>query len=259
MSITSTATFTRLDGGPASGTVRITPSRSPILDSAGQVVISGPQTFPLGPDGTLSTPIPASNDPELGPPFTYTVEALLSHNHWKISKVWIPHGPSTIDISTIADYTPVPGEPTRTVKVPTGGVDGQVLVWDGAGFSWDYPPQGEAGLDGDIFPVHRDTWSGTVTLDTLSRTHIVTLTGDTTITLDPQSPDWSGTITLDLTQDATGGWTLALPGVASAWAVGIVPHPAALSRTIVHLMWTGATWVGMVAATNVGIPSGGGV
>lgn len=142
--VTLTGKFTRIDGSPASGTVRITPSRSPILDSAGQVVISGPQTFPLEPDGTLSTPIPASNDPDLGPPFTYTVEALLSHNPWKISKVWIPHGPSTIDISTIADYTPLPGTPTRTVTIPADGEDGQVLVWDGAGFVWDFP-QGEQG------------------------------------------------------------------------------------------------------------------
>ena len=151
--VTLTGKFTRIDGTPASGTVRITPSRSPILDSAGQVVISGPQTFPLEPDGTLSTPIPASNDPDLGPPFTYTVEALLSHNPWKISKVWIPHGPTTIDISTIADYTPLPGEPTRTVIVPADGEDGQALVWDGAGFVWEFPqggqgPQGEQGPQG---------------------------------------------------------------------------------------------------------------
>lgn len=106
-----------------------------------------------------------------------------------------------------------------------------------------------------------DDWSGTVDL-----THIVgpqylhaTLTGDTTLILPTPGPERAYTVTLDLTQDATGGRTLTLPGVATAWAVGIVPHPDPNSRTIIHLMWTGTTWVGMVAATNIGIPAAGGV
>ena len=44
--VTLTGTFTRLDGTPAAGMVRVTPSRSPIMDADGKIVISGPQEFP---------------------------------------------------------------------------------------------------------------------------------------------------------------------------------------------------------------------
>lgn len=147
--VTLTGTFTRLDGSPATGTVRVTPSRSPIMDPDGKIVISGPQEFPLDQDGKLSVPVPASNDPDLGPPFTYWIDVNLSHANWKISKVWIPHGSSTVDLSDIADYEPTPGMETRVVTIPADGTDGQVLVWDGAGFSWDFPPKGDKGDQGD--------------------------------------------------------------------------------------------------------------
>lgn len=148
--VTLTGTFTRLDGTPAAGMVRVTPSRSPILDTDGRVVISGPQTFALDKDGKLTTEIPASNDPDLGAPFTFTVAVELTHASWKISKVWIPHGSATVDLSEIGDYQPTPGVATRTVTIPADGTDGQVLVWDGAGFSWDFPPEGPQGPPGEV-------------------------------------------------------------------------------------------------------------
>lgn len=148
--VTLTGTFTRLDGTPATGTVRVTPSRSPIMDPDGKIVISGPQVFPLDKDGKLTTEIPASNDPDLGPAFTYAIDVNLSHASWKISKVWIPHGSTTVDLSEIGDYTPVPGVATRVVTIPADGTDGQVLVWDGAGFSWDFPPEGPQGPPGEV-------------------------------------------------------------------------------------------------------------
>ena len=148
--VTLTGTFTRLDGTPATGTVRVTPSRSPIMDPDGKIVISGPQTFPLDKDGKLTVQIPASNDPDLGPAFTYAIDVNLTHANWKISKVWIPHGSSTVDLSDIADYEPPPGMATRVVTIPGDGADGQVLVWDGAGVTWDYPPTGPQGPKGDL-------------------------------------------------------------------------------------------------------------
>lgn len=150
MSVLLTATFTRLDGSPASGTVRVTPSRSPIMDPGGQIIISGPQTFSLDKDGKLNAEIQASNDPDLGAPFTYTIDVHLTHATWKIARVWIPHGTPSVDLSTIADYTPLPGEPTRLVTIPADGVDGQVLVWDGAGFTWMDVPPGPQGPPGEV-------------------------------------------------------------------------------------------------------------
>ena len=148
--VTLTGKFTRIDGTPATGTVRVTPSRSPIMDSAGRVVISGPQSFPVQSGGLLEVEIPASNDPDLGAPFTYRIEVILDHASWKISKVWIPHGSATVDLSQVSDFEPVPGVATRVVTIPADGTDGQVLVWDGAGFSWMDAPAGPQGPPGEV-------------------------------------------------------------------------------------------------------------
>lgn len=58
----------------------------------------------------------------------------------------------------------------RVITIPADGQDGQVLVWDGAGFSWDYNPGGVPGPRGpqgpaiDIdtgLPIQVDTTVGT--------------------------------------------------------------------------------------------------
>ena len=97
--VTLTGTFTRLDGDPAAGTVKITPSRSPILDSAGRVVISGPQTFGLDTDGKIAVMLPATDDPSLGEPFSYTIRANFAHTEWTLRNVTLPSSEFEVDLS----------------------------------------------------------------------------------------------------------------------------------------------------------------
>lgn len=97
--VTLTGTFTRLDGTPATGTVRVTPSRTPIMDPDGGVIISGPQTFPLDSEGKISVLLPATDDPSLGEAFTYSVITNMSHANWQIRGLELPSSMSTVDLS----------------------------------------------------------------------------------------------------------------------------------------------------------------
>jgi hypothetical protein len=61
----------------------------------------------------------------------------------------------------------------------------------------------------------------------------------------------SGTITLVLTQDATGGRTITWPASVK-WPEGIAQQPAAAANSvsIINLLWTGTTWLGLVGGKS---------
>jgi hypothetical protein len=61
----------------------------------------------------------------------------------------------------------------------------------------------------------------------------------------------SGTITLVLQQDATGNRTITWP-VGVKWPDGIVQQPAAAANSIsvIHLLWTGTQWLGLVGGKS---------
>ncbi|AZQ77681.1 hypothetical protein EJ997_10335 [Flaviflexus ciconiae] len=244
--------FTRLDGSPDTGTIIVTTSRKPIQVEG--EVISGPQAFPIQSDGIVTFELPVSDDPVNGEAWTYNLRGDLAQGTWVLNGLAIPVGTTEVDLAN-----PPSGVqrmyPTRQEweKLIGPVVDGAVDAADRAESARE---EAEATI------VAQGDWTGTIDLTALAvRPNYLTatLTGDVTLTLPTPGPERAFTVTLDLAQDSTGSRTLSLPGVASAWATPIVPHPDPASRTIIHLMWTGTTWVGMVAATNIGIPSEGGV
>lgn len=99
------------------------------------------------------------------------------------------------------------------------------------------------------------SWTGAVDLTVLAaavRTIKATLTGNVTFTLPTPPADVSYTVTLLLTQDATGGRTLTLPvPVLSAYGVDPVLSTAGGATDVLHLMWTGAAWIALLAAPAV--------
>lgn len=139
----------KLTGAPDSGTVNIRTSRAPIFDTATNTTFSGSVTVPLEADGTLEVTLPASERAETGPAFLYTIEAKLASGTWLIRNVYLPDVQS-IDLTALHNVAPAPGEPTRIVKVPTGGLDGQVLVWGDDGFTWMDVPPGPKGDPGEV-------------------------------------------------------------------------------------------------------------
>lgn len=109
--------------------------------------------------------------------------------------------------------------------------------------------QGPQGEPGDLVGVTSGAWSGAVVLRNYPQTYLATLTGNVTSLTLPTSPIGleSGTLTLVLTQDATGGRTIAWPA-GVLWPEGIKPQPTsgANSISVFNLLWTGTQWLGLV-------------
>lgn len=115
-------------------------------------------------------------------------------------------------------------------------------------------PQGIQGNPGDLVATAGPAnVSGAITLDAAAypSTRSWTLTGNVTLTLPTPAADKSGTITLVLTQDATGGRTITWPA-AVKWPEAIAQQPASGATTvsIIHLLWTGTQWLGMVGGKS---------
>lgn len=240
-------------GGDAAGYLSVTTSRSPI-QIPGSGTFSGPSSVPIGSDGWARFQLPVSNDPSNGEAWTYTITAYLAHTTWVLRGIEVPAGTSSVDLSD---------PPSGIVREYPTRQEWQALIQPVVDAAVAAAVRAEfAAEEAEATILVQGDWAGAVDLTALAERPnylTATLTGDVTVSLPAPGPERAFTVTLDVTQDATGGRTLSLPGVASAWAVGIVPHPDPATRSIIHLMWTGSTWVGMVAATNVGIPSGGGV
>jgi hypothetical protein len=114
--------------------------------------------------------------------------------------------------------------------------------------------QGPTGPPGDLVMVTSGpAWTGAMVLNDYPRTYLGTLTGNVTSLTLPTSvlSQQSGTITLVLTQDSTGGRTIAWPAGVK-WPDGIAQQPAAAanSMSVFNLLWTGTTWIGMLGGKS---------
>lgn len=115
---------------------------------------------------------------------------------------------------------------------------------------------GAPGAPGDMVLVSpQANWTGAVALSTadLPSTMIRTLTGNVTLTLPTPGATRSGTISLILTQDATGNRTITWPAnTILKWPDGISQQPAAAAGTVsmIHLLWTGSVWLGMLGGKS---------
>lgn len=138
------------------------------------------------------------------------------------------------------DVTPG-GEIDLTDVIPVSAYGGNPIV------------QGPQGAPGDLVGVTTGTWGGAVVLQSYPQTYISSLTSSVSSMTLPASPIGlqSGTITLVLTQDATGGRTITWP-VGVKWTDGIAQQPAAGPNTtsVVHLLWTGTQWLGMIGGKS---------
>lgn len=144
------------------------------------------------------------------------------------------YGPFAFDI--------VPGgEVDLTDVIPVSAYGGNPIV------------QGPQGEPGDLVGVTTETWGASVVLDKYPQTYISALTTSVSSMALPTSPVGlqSGTVTLVLTQDATGSRTIAWPA-AVKWPDGIAQQPAGGANTIsvIHLLWTGTTWLGLVGGKS---------
>lgn len=143
--------------------------------------------------------------------------------------------------------------PTQNILVPAGLTTDLTTVMNVATSNGTVITKGEQGEPGDVVGVTTGSWTGAVSLLSYPQTYLATLTGNVTSLTLPTSPYAleSGTVTLVLTQDATGGRTITWP-VSVKWPDGIAQQPAAGANTIsiIHLLWTGQNWLGMVGGKS---------
>lgn len=194
-------------------------------------------------------------------PVTIDLDGDLSQGGRKYVQVLAPSeilNPSTFNYSiklslaalgesNFRDYGPfsfdiVPGgEIDITDVIPVSAYGGNPIV------------QGPQGDPGDLVGVTSGTWSGAVVLDKYPQTYLSTLTGNVTSIALPASPlgIQSGTVTLVLKQDATGNRTITWPvGVTWSEGISVQPSPTPNSTSMIHLLWTGASWIGMNGGRN---------
>lgn len=83
------------------------------------------------------------------------------------------------------------------------------------------------------------------------------LTGDSTLTIPAGTAGKVYTVTIDIKQDATGGRQLTVAGVK--WPeVAPVLRPGAGAHDVIHVMWNGEEWLGLVGGQGFVFVSGGG-
>lgn len=197
------------------------------FDSQGRLV-------PLG-RTDVGIELPASNSPLFNPMnFTWKVEFDLKDVATNYSvvlpsfSIFVREG-ETWDI---VDLMPVSMDPgTIMVQGPQGAVGDMSLAYDSVNKS------------GAVALTEAD----------LPSTPEWRLTGNVTLTLPTPvaTPKRSGTITLVLTQDGTGNRTITWPASVK-WPDGIVQQPAAAanSLSVVHLLWTGTYWLGLLGGKS---------
>lgn len=164
-----------LDGSPASGTVKFTPSAARLSDAASATVIAGSSiTVSLDTNGEIgadgSFHLPATDDPDVtGTPFTYAVSVQLNSSSYSFNLSVPVATVGTIELATTAPAAP--GAVTSQVAIPAStltakgdliaargalspsrlavGSDGQSLVADSSqplGVKWSTIVVSEAGL-----------------------------------------------------------------------------------------------------------------
>jgi hypothetical protein len=161
---------------------------------------------------------------------------------WKVSYSF------TLDGRAITSPT------AHSISVPSEATIDLTSVSPVASSTGDAIVQGPRGMAGDMVAVFGPAdRTGAVVMDTtyLPSTRLWNLTGNVTLTLPTPDPLISGTITLVLTQDAIGGRTITWP-TSVKWPDGIAQQPAGGPSTtsVIHLLWTGAQWLGLLGGKS---------
>lgn len=104
--ITVTAHFLKFDGTPAVGQVKFTPSSVIIGTSANEIVYPVDFVATLDVNGRISIALPATDDPDLTPQFTYgvteTIQGVLSSPRTYNLRLPYNTAGGTVDLADVA-------------------------------------------------------------------------------------------------------------------------------------------------------------
>lgn len=236
------------EGVPMKGTVTFIASPVYVLDYSAApnpvTILKTPIVCPLDSEGYVCSPYVAADSPlSRGVNLIATDDPDLLPVGWTWTVMYNLTDPVGRAVSL----------PTQNISVPTGITTDLTTVMNIAASNGAIITKGEQGEPGDVVGVTSGSWTGAVTLLSYPQTYLATLTGNVTSLTLPTSPYAleSGTVTLVLTQDATGGRTITWP-TSVKWPDGIAQQPAAGPNTlsVFHLLWTGATWLGLVGGKS---------
>jgi hypothetical protein len=244
---------------PITGYVHFTPEADRIL-TPDSVILPSPVSVALV-DSGFSIVLAATNDVSLDPVnWTYRVDFDLSVGGYPVKQDSFSINVLAGETVNLRDVTPVPsydGDPIIQGFQGIQGIQGIQGVQGLQGIQGLKGDQGVKGDAGDMVTVTGPTTmaTGTIALTEahLPSTRIYTLAGNIALTLPVPVGGKSATITLVFYQDAVGGRTITWPTASLLkWPEGIVQQPAAGANTmsIIHLMWTGTQWVGLVGGKS---------
>lgn len=243
--VTVTATYLDANGEPLNGYVTFRPTAKLANTVNDVLVLPAPVEVDV-PNGVMSVVLAASDDPQLLPNgWTYEVVENFPGSYTSYNIQLTEAMAPTVVLSSIVPSAPIIPTSQYLLRAQIGTTPGTVAAGDDPRFGIEALPV-TSGL----------SWTGVVDLTALAatvRTIRATLTGSVTFTLPTPPANVSYTVTLVLTQDATGGRTLTLPAsVLSAYGVDPALSTAGGATDVLHLMWTGAAWIALLAAPAVG-------
>jgi hypothetical protein len=265
MSVLSTGTVTGrfedvVSGAESiTGKVYFTPEAKYLL-SDDSIVLPVPVSVQLT-ASAFTVDMVATDDPALNPlDWTYRVSFDLSANGRPMGlapfSIEVPAGQTT-DLSSAAPVASSEGVQIIQGDQGIQGIQGVQGVQGDQGVQGLQGVKGDKGDPGDMITVTGPTTmaSGTIALTEahLPSTRIYTLAGNVAVTLPIPVGGKSATITLVFYQDAVGGRTITWPTASLLkWPEAIQQQPAAgaNSMSIIHLMWTGTQWVGLLGGKS---------
>lgn len=236
------------EGVPMTGTVTFIATPVYVLDYTSApnpvTIVKTPIICPLDSSGYLCSPYSAVGSPlSRGVSLIATDDPDLLPVGWTWSVIYNLTDPNGNKVSL----------PNQNILVPAGLTTDLTTVMNIAASNGAVITKGTQGDPGDLVGVTSESWTGAVTLLSYPQTYLATLTGNVTSLTLPTSPYAlkSGTLTLVLTQDATGGRTITWPSSVK-WAEGISQQPAAAANSVslIHLLWTGTQWLGMLGGKS---------
>ena len=236
------------EGVPMKGTITFVASPVYVLDYSANpnpvTILKTPITCSLDSEGYLCGPYSASDSPlSRGVPLIATDDPDILPVGWTWSVIFNLTDP----------YGNRANLPAQNILVPAGQTTDLTTAMNIASANGSVITKGIPGDPGDLVGVTNTVWGSNVTLSAYPQTYISSLTASVSAMTLPTEvyPNESGTITLVLTQDATGGRTIAWPSSVK-WPDGIAQQPAGGPNTVsvIHLLWTGTTWLGMIGGKS---------
>lgn len=232
--LTVTGTYVDLDGQPVAGTVTFMPSAVLQDPAANQIILPKLITVTLDVNGSFTVQLPATDDPDITPSFTYTVTEQVPGGRTYTFALPINTPGGVLDLADISAEAPPPDAAEMYALITTmNDLENRVFTAEPVS---------------DITPT---AGAATVIEPFVSSITRITLTEPTTLTFPALVAGKAFSVAL--VQDATGGRTVTWPASVrwdGTYAPILSTTPLA-TDLFSFLSVDGLTWIGVISAQGV--------